>query len=204
MIRKILSLPALVFFLCLTLSPGTDAAGASPSEVVQRFQSKMIEVMKDAGKMSVQQRFDRLRPTVEKSLHIPLMIQIASGDHWKRATASERAELINSFRRMSISILATLLSGYSGESFKVLEEKPGPQKTMLVMTKLVKSNKSTIDIAYVTRKIKGRWQIIDVIVDKGISELMVRRSEYNLILKKKGIPGLILLLNSKADELTTN
>jgi ABC-type transporter MlaC component len=73
-----------------------------------------------------------------------------------------------------------------------------------VITELVKPDKSTVDIAYVTKKIKDRWRIIDVIVDNGISELMVRRSEYNLILKKKGVPGLVSLLNRKADELVAN
>ncbi len=160
--------------------------------------------MKEAEKTTVQQRFNHLRPIVKKSFHIPLMIRIASGNHWKRATASEQADLINAFQRMSVSILATLFDGYSGEVFKVLNEKPGPQKTQLVITKLVKSDKSTVDLAYVTKKIKNRWRIIDVIVDNGISELMVRRSEYTLILKKKGIPGLISLLNSKADELVAN
>ncbi len=204
MIRKILRLPTLILFFCITLSSGTDAAGPSPSEVVERFQTQLLEVMKEAEKTNVQQRFDRLRPTVEKSFHIPLMIQIASGSHWKQATASERVELINAFRRMSISILATLFDGYSGEVFKLLKEKPGPQKTLLVITELVKSDKSTVDIAYVTKKIKDRWRIIDVIIDNGISELMVRRSEYNSILKNKGIPGLVSLLNRKADELTAN
>ena len=45
------------------------------------------------------------------------------------------------------------------------------------------------------------WRVIDVIVDNGISELKVRRSEYNLILKQSGVPGLITLLHNKADEL---
>ena len=69
------------------------------------------------------------------------------------------------------------------------------------MTKLWKLDKSTIDIAYVTRPFKEGWRIIDVILDNGISELKVRQSEYRQVLKKEGVSGLIKLLNSKADEL---
>ena len=82
-----------------------------------------------------------------------------------------------------------------------MKERPGPQKTQIVMTKLLKSDKSTVDIAYVTRRFKEGWKIIDVIVDSGISELKVRQSEYRQVLKKEGVPGLISLLNNKADEL---
>ncbi|NQV84475.1 MAG: ABC transporter substrate-binding protein [Rhodospirillales bacterium] len=201
----------LVLFTFIILIPfaagfpvDSRAAEPGPSEVVKGFQATLLQVMKDAEKLNVQQRFERLGPNVKKSFHIPLMVQIASGDHWSQATNSERLDLVNAFRRMSTMTLATLFDGYSGETFKVANERPGPQKTTLVATKLIKSDKSTVDITYVTRPFKGSWRIIDVIVDNGISELMVRRSEYRQTLKRDGIPGLIKLLNGKADELASN
>ena len=108
------------------------------------------------------------------------------------------------FRRMSITTLATLFDGYSGEIFKVIQEADGPSRTRIVQTVLVKGDKSKVDILYVCRKFKVGWRMIDVILDNGISELKVRRSEYNFILKKGGLPALIGLLNSKADELLSN
>ena len=58
-----------------------------------------------------------------------------------------------------------------------------------------------MDITYVTHKIKGEWRIIDVLLDAGISELAVRRSEYRRVLKTGGVDGLIETLNRKADQL---
>ena len=201
MIRRFSNIKALILIAFLAASLTGEAFAASSSEIVERFQATLLEVMKEAKTLSIQQRYSRLRPSVEKSFHIPLMVQIASGGYWKKATPAERQQLVNAFRRMSISTLATLFDGYSGEVFKLVDEKPGPQNTTLVMTKLIKSDKSTVDIAYVTRPFKDDWRIIDVILDNGISELMVRRSEYRLVLKNKGIPGLVKLLNGKADEL---
>lgn len=188
--------------LILVAATATAAATpASPSELVRKFQANLLDVMQDAEKLSVRQRYERLAPSVETSFHLPLMVQIAIGGHWANATPSERAQLIGSFRRMSVATLATLFDSYDGEKFQIIAEKPGPQHTQLVMTKLTKSDKSTVDIAYVARKFADGWRMIDVIIDNGISELMVRRSEYNLVLKNDGIPGLITLLNEKADEL---
>jgi len=130
-----------------------------------------------------------------------MMIQIATGSYWKEATATERKQLVEAFRRMSVTSLATLFDDYSGEVFKLVKESPGPQKTRIVTTKLLKSDKSTIDIAYVMLRFKEGWKIIDVILDSGISELKVRQSEYRMVLKKEGVPGLISLLNNTADEL---
>ena len=56
-------------------------------------------------------------------------------------------------------------------------------------------------ISYVTRKFEGQWQIIDVIVDGGISELKVRISEYRQTLNTGGIEALITLLTRKSKDL---
>jgi len=202
-IRWFINIKLLILIAFLAATPTGEAFAASPGEIVERFQATLLEVMKEAKTLGVQQRYSRLKPSVEKSFHIPLMIQIASGDYWKKATSNERLELIAAFQRMSISTLATLFDGYSGEVFKLVGEKPGPQNTTLVLTKLIKSDKSTVDIAYVTRPFKDGWRIIDVVLDNGISELIVRRSEYRNILKNNGIPGLVRLLNGKADELAS-
>jgi phospholipid transport system substrate-binding protein len=158
--------------------------------------------MKNAEKTSIRQRYQYLAANVKKTFHFPLMVQIASGNNWHQATNSERLGLVNAFQRMSIMTLAALFNGYNGEVFKVLREREGPQNTTLVSTELIKTDKSKISIVYVTRPFKNDWRIIDVIVDKGISELLVRRSEYQKILKTGGIPGLIKLLDGKAEEIS--
>ncbi len=205
MIHRLFSTGAIALCVCLLFSsPNLQAAEPTPSDIVGEFQAKLLQVMKEAKNLSVRERFNRLSPSVDNGFHVQLMIQIATGSYWKEATTTERIQLVEAFHRMSVSTLATLFDGYSGEVFKLVKERPGPQKTQIVMTKLWKLDKSTIDIAYVTRRFKEGWRIIDVIVDSGISELKVRQSEYRLVLKNEGVSGLISLLNNKADELISN
>lgn len=192
---------AVGFAIMMVAIASVPAAAGTPSELVEKFQTNLLQVMKDAEKLSVRQRYERLASSVESSFHLPLMVQIATANHWQEATPSQRVQLVSAFRRMSITTLATLFDSYDGETFQILAEKPGPQHTQLVLTKLTKADKSTVDIAYVARKFDDGWRMIDVILDNGISELKVRRSEYSLVLKTDGVPGLVALLNRKADEL---
>jgi len=177
------------------------ATQTGASATVLEFQNALIELMKKADSLSVSQRYDLLEPAVTNAFHIRLMSQIATGMYWAEATHTEQQNLTKAFKRMSVSTLATLFDGYSGEYFRHIGEKPGPQKTQLVITEIVKSDKSTVNISYITRNFKEGWKIIDVIVDAGISELKVRRSEYHQILKTSGITSLIQVLNNKADQL---
>jgi len=173
----------------------------SPDSVVSGFQEVLIEVMKVASESTVRERFDQLAPAVDAAFHMRLMTQIAIGSYWKKTGDKDRKTIIDAFRGMSISTLATLFDGYNGEVFEHQMNTPGPSETILVKTELIKSDKSRIEIAYVTKKFGREWRIIDVVVAGGISELMVRRSEYRTVLKKEGIKGLIGLLNGKSKQL---
>ena len=96
---------------------------------------------------------------------MPLMAQIVTGGYWNKAHASEKAAATEAFKRINIATLATLFDGYDGELFKINGEYPGPSKTMIVATDLIKADKSKVSIAYVARKFNGAWRLIDVVVD---------------------------------------
>ncbi len=190
---------AVLFVLVAAVPAG--AAEVEPRVLVERFQENLLAVMKEAETLGVKGRYDRLVSSIEETFYLPLMIRIASGPYWKGANQTQRSRLISAFRRMSVSTVATLFDAYSGETFEAIGEKPGPQNTLLVKTRIVIPDKPSVNLTYVAKTIKERWRLIDIIVDNGISELSVRRSEYRRVLRNEGVDGLIATLNKKADEL---
>ena len=177
------------------------ATETSPSQVVTAFHEGLLSVMKEAKTLELKGRYEKLRPQIEKSFHLALMAQLSASSHWRKATKEQAEKLVAAFSHLSISTYASQFDGYSGQSFVTRSEKPGPQKTVLVMTQIIDPGSKPVDITYVTHKIKGQWRIYDVLLDNGISELAVRISEYRGILKTGGIEGLIGTLNAKADQL---
>lgn len=178
-----------------------SAAPATASELIAAFHDSLLGVMKEAKTLGIKGRYDRLASRIEQSFNLPLMIQVAASSYWQKASPEQVNKLIVAFTRLSISTYASNFNGFSGESFETRGEKPGPQNTTLVSTRIVKSTGSPVEIVYVTRRAKGEWRIVDVLVDNGISELAVRRSEYRAILQSGGVDGLIATLNAKSDQL---
>jgi phospholipid transport system substrate-binding protein len=201
--------PALfpLLLVALALSPAAArpaaAEASTPESVVRQWTDALIGVMKEARALNVKGRYERLLPPVNEAFHLPVMVRSATGAHWANATPEQRNRLITAFTRMNVGTLATLFDDYSGETFRLKGPQPAPQGTVLFRTELVKASGSTVDIAYLMANFKSRWLIVDVVVDSGISELSVRRSEYNRILSQHGVEGLIAALDGKADELTT-
>jgi phospholipid transport system substrate-binding protein len=196
-------LGSVVSLLFLLAFAGTVQAQekSSPSAVVRQFQAGLLSIMKESEKSTVKERYDRLAPLIEETYLLGDMIRIASGGSWTQATPDQKDRLRSAFKRMGVTTLATLFSGYSGESFEILGESPGPQDTMIVASQIARPGKPPVAINYVTRRAGERWYVIDVILDKAISELKVRQSEYRAVLQKDGIEGLIEVLNGKADQL---
>lgn len=199
---KMLCRSFFALLILVTLQVPGIAHSESAEQRVAKFQSDLVEIMKEAETLNVEERYNRLKPIVSGAFNLPLMAGLSAGDHWKTATPEQRKRLVTSFSRMSVATLATLFSSYSGEEFKFIGARDAKQGLKIVDTELdsPKREKAVV-ISYVTQKREGDWRLIDVIINGGISELRVRISEYRQTLQKGGIEALISLLDDKANQL---
>ena len=199
MTRRFLTLTFAIFLFFLPNK--VNAADPTASELVNTLHSTLLQVMKNADSLGYKGRYDVLEPVVSKSFYFPLMMQIATGRYWRKSSKQQQQAMSKAFARISIGTYAARFDGFSGQSFKTINEKPGPQKTILVKTELMNPDGDDVDLTYVTRKIKENWYILDVLLEGGISEIAVKRSEYRNILKTGGPDQLISILEDKADKL---
>jgi phospholipid transport system substrate-binding protein len=198
--RRVLSALWLAVFAVSFTAPAF-AEPTPPRLLIERFHEIIIGVMQEAKVLGHAGRYQKLEPHITGVFHLPVMIQIASGSHWRQASEEQRQALIAAFTRFSVATYANNFDNYGGERFETIGERTGPQETTLVDTKIVKKDGSSVDITYVLKQAQNQWRVLDVVVDKGISELALRRSEYSRVLRDAGADGLVATLNRKADEL---
>lgn len=195
-----LSVLILALFLALS-GAASPRAATGPVATVEAFHDQLLAVMKAASTSPVKARFDRLAPTMDETFDLKRMIQVASTPQWASADEAQKNHLFSAFRQMSIATYASQFDGYTGEKFETIGERPGPQNTALVETRIVETNGAATGLTYVLKQTGERWLIADILLDNSVSQLAVRRSEYRRILKDLGIPGLIDSLVQKANEL---
>lgn len=194
-------LRALIVFGLTLLSTLTAEAAASPTEVIDGLHQQLLVTMKDAQRLGIDGRYKQLAPVLEQSFDFERMIAAAAGSYWANADESQRRKLLNSFIDLSITTYAARFNGFSGESFEVIGERQGPRDTMLVDTRINRTDGPPVAITYVLAEREGTWKIVDVLLDKSISELAVRRSEYNQVLRNGGTETLAQNLDEKAAEM---
>ncbi len=180
------------------------AAAGPASEPVEQFNATLLEAMRNADELGLEGRYRLLQPVISRVFHLRAMAQISAGSYWRGLGEVERDRLADTFARMSITTYATRFSGYDGERFEVLGERPALRGSVLVENKIVKADGEAVPLNYVLHEFDGTWRIVDVILDAKYSELAVKRSEFTSVLKSKGIDELIARLDKRIADMETD
>jgi len=176
------------------------AAASDPQQVAQDFYAVLLSTMRDGRSLGQNGRYARLAPVVNRTFDLAFMARLAVGPSWATLAPSEQQRLTDAFGNYISATYADRFNTYSGEQLKVTDERPYGSAVM-VETKIVKSNGEATTLTYLMRHNLGAWQISDVYLDGTISQLAVQRSEFNAILRREGVDGLVTALNRKVDLL---
>src|SRR6516165_494576 len=197
-------IPALGIALLLavgTLAESAAALAVDPQNNVRGFYNTLLTTMKEGRTLGESGRYARLAPVVDRVFDVPSMTRLAIGQSWATLPPAQQQQLTEAFRHYIAATYADRFDSYSGEQLQVTGEQPY-NADVIVQTKIVKSNGEPTTLNYLMRQNQGSWHISDVYLDGSISQLAVQRSEFNSILRRDGVDGLVMALNRKVDLLS--
>lgn len=121
--------------------------------------------------------------------------------HRQAASPEEIAEYQLYFDEFILKKYSALLGGYAGETFVVLSSRPSGKRDVLVKSEIRRSAGSSIPTEWRVRRMKAGLKIIDIKVE-GISMVQSQREEFNAILTREGMIGLIAVLRARTGMLS--
>ena len=182
--------------------PAAADAGAAPVALVERLYATLLAVMKEAKKLSFDERYKHLAPAIEQAFDLGLMTRIAIGPGWSGLAPDQQQRLAAAFARYTISNYANRFDDYGGERFEVSPKAAPNPNGVVVESRLVKSNGEKVNLNYLLRQdAAGAWKIIDVYLSGTISELATRRSEFSTVLQRGGADALVQLIEQRSAAL---
>src|ERR1700688_3276431 len=98
--RRLLLLLPPAILAALSAASGADT-GSAPA-LVERFYATLLAVMKEAKKLSFDERYKRLAPAIEQAFDLGLMTRIAIGPGWAGLTPDQQHRLGAAFARYTI------------------------------------------------------------------------------------------------------
>lgn len=192
---KSVALAACAFLLLVTSGARADEAGAR--NFVDQVGSAVIAIIKDTS-LSQDQKQAKLRVVFEQNADFNWIGQFVLGRHWNEATPEQQQAYLKNYRGFIVTNYADKFKKYSGQTYKILGITPLDEGESLVKMEIEDPNPNNPDIStnYKIRETKGQYKIFDIIVE-GVSLITTQRSEFDSVVKRKGLDGLIELLGKK-------
>ena len=127
------------------------------------------------------------------------MTSSAVGRNWDKASAEQKARLIDEFKTLLVRTYSSALASYSNQKFDFRPLRAKPTDTdVTVNVRIMQSGSQPVTIDYDMEKRPGGWKVWDVRVG-GISLVANYRTEFDNLIRESGIEGLIKALVAKND-----
>ena len=205
MMKKIRILQAAVAIFALTLGHTATAesksAAGNPEVFIEQLASQAIKVLSSQDG-SLKEREDKFRTLLRNDFAMNDIGRFVVGTYWRRMSPEQRTDYLDLFGEWILKTYSIRLGGYSGEQFQVLNTTPAGQHDVLVKTRIDKSAGNGFNASWRVRKIDGGYKIIDIYVE-GVSMAITQRSEFESILQRQGVDGLLGMLKDKVKKMSS-
>jgi phospholipid transport system substrate-binding protein len=182
------------------LGPTGNASAASsakidPAGFVTTVGEQVVEVL-DAQGLEPDQRLRHFRDIFVHALDLDAVARRVLGRHWRTTTDAQRERYVTLFRQYVVSMYAVQLGGYAGATFTVLRQQNLRENESLVIARFTHESEPPLGMNVLVRQMNGHFKIIDVTI-AGISLVVTKRSEFDAVIRREGMPGLLRRLDEK-------
>ena len=167
-----------------------DADAAAAGEVVAAFHRALVEVLQTSEHSA---REALLQPQITAAFDVHRISTISLGRTWRTLSDEQQTAFIELLTTLITATYADRFDSNSGQRF-VTDEVEAVKSGFVVRTRLTRINAEDVSLHYFLRG--GR--IFNVVAD-GVSDLSLRRADYNSIIKSQGYEALLAHIADKIE-----
>lgn len=194
----------------LSTAYGPDGAGnyVLKNNLDEKTRKKIINVFHQINYRiltdSQKAENEKIKSEIAAIFHFPSLIQGALKDQWSTMTAEQRDNVYNKFKTL-IELFAYPQARYfySNSDNKFSKAQVTGNKARIHSTNYNKDKDIDITITYIFENMEGSWVLVDMEMNEH-SLLEAYKNQINRVVAKKGVSGLIAILDKKYDEFTGN
>lgn len=171
-----------------------------PAHFIKNLADQAIQVLSTPNG-SLQQREDKFRELLRDDFAMDKIGRFVVGAYWRKMNETQQARYKKLFSEWVLKTYSVRLGGYSGERFRVVRTTDAGRHDVIVHTRIEREGGNGFNANWRVRRVGDRLKIIDIYVE-GISMAVTQRSEFESILRKDGIDGLLSKLQDRLAQLS--
>jgi len=188
--------------ILVAISGVARADDIAPDVLVKNVTNEVIEIIqKDIQDGDRRKMIALIDAKVLPHFNFQAMTASAVGRNWDKATPEQKTKLAEEFKTLLVRTYASALASYSTQRFDFRPLRAKPTDTdVTVNVRVVQAGQQPVTIDYDMEKRPNGWKVWDVRVG-GISLVANYRTEFDNVVRDKGIDGLLKALQSKNSSL---
>ena len=173
----------------------------SPAATIASLQQSLVAATRDKPNATVEERYRALEPAIVKTHNLPYIAEFALRRQWAILTVEERQRFIEVFQRLSVMTYAARFGNVARDAFRPIEAGvPDANGRVQVKTAIKREGQPDVTFEYLLQRDGEDWKIINIVAD-GVSDLALKRAEYQRVFASGGIEGLIAELEQQTHRL---
>jgi len=172
----------------------------TPDATVASLQRGLIAASQTHPGANVAERYRALEPLIKQTHDLPYIAEFAVRKQWPTLSEVDRQRFVAAFEKLSVLTYASRFKSVSADTFKGGSPSTVESGRAHVLTSIARKDQPDIPLDYMLEQKDGAWRIVNIIAD-GVSDLALKRAEYQRILSSGSIGDLIRTLDDQAARL---
>jgi phospholipid transport system substrate-binding protein len=184
----------------------------TPVATVASLHRGLVALARDRPAADLAERYRALAPLVAETHDLPYIAELALRRQWPMLSEPERTRFVAAFEKLSVTTYASRFKNVKPETFK----EPSSVATgtegaggasgaarAQVAAAIARPGEPDVSLEYTLQQKDGAWRIVNIVAD-GVSDLALKRAEYQRVLASGTIDDLIRLVEDQTARLAQN
>jgi phospholipid transport system substrate-binding protein len=161
----------------------------TPESTIEALHAGLIEAARDRS-ADVRRRYEALRPVILATHDLPFIAEFTIRRQWASLTADERQRFVSAFETLSVMTYASRFTNATDATFDITGGMPADSGRFEITATIARPEGGPVPLEYLLHEKDGHWRIINIVAD-GVSDLALKRAEYQRIVADGSIDDLI-------------
>ena len=178
----------------------TLIATDTPEATVASLHRGLVAASQAHPGSDVDARFKALEPLIEQTHDLAYIAQFALRKQWPTLSDADKQRFIAAFEKLSVMTYASRFKNVTEGTFKSGGPATVESGRAHVLTSIPRQGQPDVSLDYMLEQKNASWRIINIIAD-GVSDLALKRAEYQRIVGSGSLDDLIKELEAQTARL---
>lgn len=182
----------------------TTLAIDTPAATIATLQQGLISLARDRPGAAILDRYRALEPIIVATHDLPYIAQFALRRQWSGLAEEDKQRFIAAFQRLSVMTYAARFATVGPGTFRpATSGEPDASGRVQVATAVARAGEPDITLEYLLQQDAQGWRIVNIVAD-GVSDLALKRAEYQRLYTSGALEGLLAELAAQTERLVAN